>query len=96
MGSEQRASVMRELPYRKDHGSKGEASLRTEHIDDLLCDRIEQAYAFALTHRSNDDDAMFMLYAMHAAMRTRDAIRNTIDLNQMRRGEVINSIAKLL
>jgi hypothetical protein len=49
-----------------------------------------------LAHRSNDDDAMFMLYAMHAAMRTRDAIRNTIDINQMRRGEVINSMANLL
>jgi hypothetical protein len=97
MGSEQRTVLVRELPHRKDHGSKGEASLRTEQaIDDLLCDRIEQAYAFAIAHRSNDDDAMFMLYAMHAALMTRDAMRNTIDLNQMRRGEVINSMAKLL
>jgi hypothetical protein len=86
---------MRELPYGKDHGSKGQESLRTEQaIDDLLCERIEQAYAFALAHRSNDDDAMYMLYAMHAAMRIRNAIRNTIDINQMRRGEVINSMAK--
>jgi hypothetical protein len=88
---------MRVMSYRKDHGSKGEASLRTEQaIDDLLCERIEQAYRFALSHRSSDDDAMFMLYAMHAALMTRDAMRNTIDLNQMRRGEVINSMAKLL
>ena len=88
---------MRLMPYRQDHGRTGEASLRTEQaIDELICDRIEQAYRFALAHRSNDDDAMFMLYAMHAAMRTRDAIRNTIDINQMRRGEVINSMANLL
>jgi hypothetical protein len=87
---------MRVMSYREDHGSKGEASVRTEHIDDLLCERIEQAYRFALSHRSSDDDAMFMLYAMHAALMTRDAMRNTIDLNQMRRGEVINSMAKLL
>jgi hypothetical protein len=85
------------MPYRQDHGRTGEASLRTEQaIDDLLCERIEQAYRFALSHRSSDDDAMFMLYAMHAALMTRDAMRNTIDLNQMRRGEVINSMAKLL
>jgi hypothetical protein len=88
---------LRVLSYLKDHGRTSQASLRSEHaIDDLLCDRIEQAYAFAIAHRSNDDDAMFMLYAMHAALMTRDAMRNTIDLNQMRRGEVINSMAKLL
>jgi hypothetical protein len=88
---------MRVMPYREDHGSKSEASVRTEQaIDELICERIEQAYRFALAHRSNDDDPMFMLYAMHAAMRIRNAIRNTIDLNQMRRGEPINSRAKLL
>jgi hypothetical protein len=71
------------MPYRQDHGRTGEASLRTEQaIDELICDRIEQAYAFALAHRSNDDDAMFMLYAMHAAIRTRDAIANAIDIDQ--------------
>jgi hypothetical protein len=87
---------MRELSHGEDHGSKGKASLRTEHIDELICERIEQAYRFALTHRSSDDDAMFMLYAMHAALMTRIAIQNTIDINQMRRGEAINSMAKSL
>jgi hypothetical protein len=88
---------MRELPHRQDHGSKGEASLRTKQaIDDLLCERIEQAYRFALSHRSNEDDAMYMLYAMHAAMMSRYATRSVIDSDQMRRGEVINSMAKLL
>jgi formaldehyde-activating enzyme involved in methanogenesis len=87
------------MSHKQDHGRTGQASVQrtTEQaIDDLICDRIEQAYAFALTHRSNDDDPMFMLYAMHAAMRTRYSITNTIDINQMRRGEVINSMAKLL
>jgi hypothetical protein len=88
---------LRVLSYLKDHGGTGQASVRTKQaIDDLLCERIEQAYRFALSHRSSDDDAMFMLYAMHAALMTRNAMRNTIDLNQMRRGEVINSMAKSL
>jgi hypothetical protein len=66
---------MRELSYREDHGGTGQASARTEQaIDELICERIEQAYRFALSHRSSDDDPVYMLYAMHAARMTRQAI----------------------